>query len=226
MKSTLDGWTIVFDLDGTLVESAPDLLSALNHTLQNADAPVVQLSDIREMIGHGAKAMIRKGFELHKLPLAEEQLEKHWATFLNFYKANIAVGSYVYEGAFDALETLRRKGAILAVCTNKTQALAEEVLTQLNLIDYFSAVVGADSVPMKKPDGDHIIQTVRRVGGCSQQAIMIGDSRTDEAAAYNAQLPFLFVPFGYESVSADQIRAHAVVHHYEQLCGQIMKIAA
>ncbi len=213
----LENWTVVFDLDGTLVETAPDLLCALNHTLAHAGIPGVALPDIREMIGHGAKAMIARGFELHGSELRDDDLEAHWERFLDFYRANIAVDSYPYEGVIDALDALRLSGATLAVCTNKTQALAETLLDTLSMSPHFAAIVGADSVPQKKPHGDHIIQAVLRAGGEPERAIMIGDSRTDETAARNAGLPFLFVPFGYESASADDIRAAAIVPHYSQL---------
>ncbi|MEO1100532.1 MAG: HAD-IA family hydrolase [Pseudomonadota bacterium] len=215
--SRLDNWTIVFDLDGTLVETAPDLLRALNHTLEHAGIPAVALPDIREMIGHGAKAMIARGFELHGSALPPDDLEAHWDRFLAHYRVNIAVDSHPYEGVVESLEALKSSGATLAVCTNKTQALAEELLGRLSMSTHFAAIVGADAVPQKKPHGDHIVQAVLRAGGHPSRAIMIGDSQTDETAAHNAGLPFLFVPFGYEATPAEQINAAAVVSHYSKL---------
>lgn len=215
MKS-LEGWTIVFDLDGTLVESAPDLLAALNHVLAIDNLPPVRLDQIRDMIGHGAKAMIRKGWEKSGSGISDDMLSARFDEFLNFYSNNIAVHSHPFEGAIDALDDLQREGARLAVCTNKTQALSERLLNALHLSTYFEAIVGADAVPEKKPDGRHILNTIERANGDPRKAVMIGDSRTDERAAADAQLPFIFVPFGYES-EPKKVECDYVLERYEAL---------
>ena len=215
---TLSGWTIVFDLDGTLVETAPDLLAALNHVLALENCPPVALEDVRTMIGHGAKAMIRQGLTLARSDASEASIEARidalWPEFIAFYERNIAVESHPFPGLVTLLNDLKAAGATLAVCTNKTQRLSDQLLDALELSSLFSAIVGADSVPSKKPDGDHILQTIARAGGSADHAIMVGDSRTDERAAQHAGLPFIFVTFGYEATAAEQITAAAVIDTY------------
>ena len=217
MTGKFNGWTIVFDLDGTLVNTAPDLLRALNHVLEQIALNPVDLDTIATMIGEGAKAMIRKGVASQGAALTEDAVETHFQAFLAYYADNIAVGSHPFEGAVAALDHLRDEGAVLAVCTNKTQALSDRLLAALGIADRFKCVVGADSVPQRKPNGDHILLTINAAGGIPARAIMVGDSRTDERAARNAGLPFVFVPFGYEAETVDQIGADAVVYHYSEL---------
>lgn len=223
--TSLKGWTIVFDLDGTLVETAPDLLNALNHVLGRENHPPLALDQIRDMIGHGAKAMIRKGWERSGLPLETERLEAMWNDFIIHYKANIAVESRPFEGAVETLDVLSGGGATLAVCTNKTQILADQVLAALGLSSYFDAVVGADSASMKKPSGAHIVETVAKANGLLAKSIMVGDSVTDEKAALEAGLPFLFATFGYESAHQDAIQYRAAFDHYAALPRLVADIA-
>lgn len=225
-SNALSGWTIVFDLDGTLVESAPDLLNALNHVVVPLGLEPVKLDDIRTMIGHGAKAMIREALNRAERSLAEEEIHELWNAFLDFYRDNIAVDSHAFEGVEAALEELRQAGARLAVCTNKTQALSDQLLDTLKLSQYFKAVIGADSVPDKKPDAGHLLTAVQEAGGDPDRSLLVGDSRTDEKAALNAGLPFIFVPFGYEQDAAKDINCVAVLHQYSELFSLVLKVAA
>ena len=217
MSKPFDGWTIVFDLDGTLVNTAPDLLEALNHVLTNADLTPVTLDTIATMIGHGARAMIVKGLLAHGITPSDSDLDVFLEQFLDYYAANIADHSHAFDGVVEAMTTLSAGGATLAVCTNKKQALSDQLLAELDLTRYFAAIVGADSVPNRKPDGDHILRTIEAAGGSPERALMIGDSRTDERAARNAGLPFMFVPFGYEEESPQQLEPDIVLEHYSRL---------
>jgi phosphoglycolate phosphatase len=217
MSKTLNGWTIVFDLDGTLVNTAPDLLDALNHVLTHADLSPVTLDTIETMIGRGARAMIVQGLQTHGITPSDADLDAFFDQFIAYYADHLADNSHPFEEAVPALEALAAKGAILAVCTNKTQALTDRLLQALGLSHHFAAIVGADSVPRRKPDGDHILRTVRAAGGEPARTVMIGDSRTDERAARNAGLPFIFVPFGYEEESPDQLKPDVVLTHYSEL---------
>ena len=193
----LTGWTVVFDLDGTLVDTAPDLHASLNHCLETAGLTPVPFDAVRGMIGEGAKAMIRKGLSWNEAPHEAHDIDVLWETFLTHYRQNICRLSRPFPDAVSVLDGLIGDGATCAVCTNKTQILAEAVLDGLNLSGRFAAIVGADSVPSKKPDGDHILRTIQAAGGAAGRSIMIGDSQTDERAARNAGLPFIFVTFGY-----------------------------
>lgn len=196
-SDTLSGWTIVFDLDGTLVDTAPDLHLALNHCLSEAGFETVPFESIRHMIGQGAKAMIEKGLAFQGLALEPAALEPLWRSFLQYYEANICERSAPFEDVTSSLGDLEEMGATLAVCTNKTQHLAETLIGALGLTDRFAIICGADSVPEKKPSGDHLLYTVDRARGIAEKAVMIGDSQTDERAARNAGLPFVYVTFGY-----------------------------
>ena len=224
MNRWLDGWTVVFDLDGTLVDTAPDLLNALNHVLSHAGLETVDLQTVAGMIGHGAKAMIRKGMEHQGKAPGELELEDLFARFLVYYSDHIAVGSRPFDRAPEILDELAAAGAILSVCTNKKQLLSDQLLDALGLSPRFASIIGADSVPSKKPDGDHIVRAVLAAGGNPSRAVMVGDSRTDERAARNAGLPFIFVPFGYEAESVEAIGADAVVSHYSLLPSAISRL--
>ncbi|MEL6103740.1 MAG: HAD hydrolase-like protein [Pseudomonadota bacterium] len=227
---TLSGWTLVFDLDGTLVETAPDLLAALNHVLAIENQPPVVLRDVRPMIGHGAKAMIREGLSRRANRLdpgaMDHTVEWLWPHFMAYYTAHIADHSHPFPGVIAQLQLAKRAGATLAVCTNKTQILADCVLSALGMSDHFAAIVGADVVPSRKPDGDHIVRTIKAAGGDPRRAVMIGDSRTDERAALDAGLPFVFVTFGYEIAPVSDITADAVIAHYDALSSALASIVS
>ena len=225
MAKSLKGWTIVFDLDGTLVDSAPDLLNATNHVLQLAGRPNISLTEIRHMIGAGAKAMIRQGFELTGEAAEDREIDALWDPFIKHYQQNIAVESRLFPDCQPVLEQLLSQDAILAVCTNKQEALARQVLNELQIATHFSACFGSDSVPQRKPHGDHILLTLEAAGGSRDRAIMIGDSQTDEKAALNAGLPFIFVPFGYGPGTSDQVHSAAVVERYSNMIAAIEQIS-
>ncbi len=224
MAKRFDGWTIVFDLDGTLVDTAPDLLDALNHVLVEEGLKPVDLSTIATMIGHGAKAMIVKGMAAQDAEPDDGRMDALFEQFIAYYEDHIAVGSRPFENALDALDLLSDEGAILAVCTNKRQHSTDRLLGELQITEKFAAIVGADSVPDRKPHGDHILLTVDRAGGDRSRAIMVGDSRTDERAARNAGLPFIFVPFGYETETAVQIEPDEVVSNYSELVPALLRL--
>jgi phosphoglycolate phosphatase len=226
MAKRFDGWTIVFDLDGTLVDTAPDLLGALNHVLVDSGLRAVGLSTIATMIGHGAKAMIVKGMAAQGVEPDADRMDTLFDQFLAYYEAHIAVGSKPFENALAALDQLADEGAILAVCTNKRQSSTDKLLGALEMSGRFSAIVGADSVPDRKPHGDHILLTIDRAGGNRSRAIMVGDSRTDERAARNAGLPFIFVPFGYETETQEEIGADAVVSNYSELVSALLEFVS
>nr|WP_070961586.1 HAD hydrolase-like protein [Hyphomonas sp. Mor2] len=226
MRFDFSGWTLVFDLDGTLVETAPDLHAALNHTLANVGLSPVPLDTVRMMIGDGAKAMIRKGLSHHGLPVDEEQVNTRlWPIFLEHYRANITRLSEPYESCLETLSNLRDAGATLAVCTNKAQALAELVLNGLQMDGFFSALIGGDMLGTKKPDGTHILETIRESGGDPAYAMMIGDAWTDERAARDAKLPFVFVSFGYGTLSNQPYDRLRSIDHWRDMPQALSELA-
>lgn len=224
-ETSLAGWTVVFDLDGTLVDTAPDLHAALNHSLTDGGYRAVPFETIGTMIGEGAKAMIRKGLAYQGVAPDDEVVEALWLVFLDYYRANICELSCPYPDAVDVVTALKADGANCAVCTNKTQQLAEQLLDGLGLASGFAAIVGADSVPHKKPDGDHILRTISAAGGTPDKAIMIGDSQTDERAALNSGLPFIFVPFGYGPSPDADASSLVIANNYSDVRRAIYELA-
>ncbi|MBI1255376.1 MAG: HAD-IA family hydrolase [Hyphomonas sp.] len=212
-----NGWTILFDLDGTLVDTAPDLLGALNHVLTGMGLAPVPLAQVAEMIGHGARAMIETGTRTQGAALSATEMDAAFEWFIAYYVDHIAVGSRPFDGAMDALDALREAGATLAVCTNKRQDLSVRLLEALGLTDQFDVVFGADRATNRKPHADHVFETIAAASGDAARALFVGDSRTDERAARNAGLPFVFVTFGYEAETPEAIAADVTISHYAQL---------
>ncbi|MBA3067689.1 MAG: HAD-IA family hydrolase [Hyphomonas sp.] len=212
-----EGWTILFDLDGTLVDTAPDLLGALNHVLTGMDLAPVRLDAVAEMIGHGARAMIETGLKTQGAVLTAAEMDAAFERFVVHYVDHIADCSRPFEGAVEALATLRDAGARLTVCTNKRQDLSERLIGALALDSYFDVIFGADRATQRKPHADHVFETLAAAGGAPERALFVGDSRTDERAARNAGLPFVFVTFGYEAETAEAIGADVTISHYAQL---------
>ncbi|WAJ30650.1 HAD-IA family hydrolase [Antarcticirhabdus aurantiaca] len=202
--------TAIFDLDGTLVDTAPDLAASLDHCLAAAGLPLAGLARIRPHAGHGAQAMLRLGYDWAGAPLWGDELAGQTARFLAFYEANIAVSSKLYPGATDALDRLASAGFRLAVCTNKTERLARLLLAGLGLDARFSAICGADTFPARKPDPVHILGTLAQAGGEASRAVMIGDSRTDLDAAGAVAMPSVLMDFGDAALDADD-RAKAAL---------------
>ncbi len=165
--------------------------------------------------------MLRAGLTQQGVTLGDEKVDLMFADFLTHYAENIDVYSAAYPGCIACLERLSRAGATLSVCTNKTQSLAERLLNRLGLADRFAIIIGADSVSKCKPDAGHILATLAAIDGDPGKAIMIGDSQTDERAALNAGLPFIFVPFGYGPISDDASSRHTLVK-YDHLTAELV----
>ena len=214
---SFEGWTVAFDLDGTLVDTAPDLLGALNHVLSDAGLAPVDLPTVATLIGNGARAMMERGFGVHGVTLPAPDMDAAFDRFISYYIENIAVGSRPFDGCVPALDALLDAGATLCVCTNKRQDLSERLIGELGLTSRFAAILGADRATNRKPHQDHVFEAVRAAGGTPARALFVGDSRTDERAARNAGLPFLFVTFGYEAETVENLAPDAVIGHYSEL---------
>ncbi|MBS1183444.1 MAG: phosphoglycolate phosphatase [Proteobacteria bacterium] len=207
----------VFDLDGTLLDTAPDLLRALNRTLDGEGLKPVRRSDVASLFGHGARALIGEGFRLGGQPLDAERLPELVERLIAFYAAEIAVETCPYPGLAGALDRLSRRGFGLAVCTNKREALSHAVLDGTGLSARFAAVVGGDSLPEQKPHPRPLLEAIARAGGAPGTAIMVGDSESDIAAARAAGVPVIAVDFGYGGQPAAELGADAVIGHYDEL---------
>jgi phosphoglycolate phosphatase len=209
--------TLVFDLDGTLVDTAPDLIAATNHALADLGLAPVAGSAIRPHIGRGARHMIVEGLRQSGTTLPESEVERLLARFLAYYEANIAVESRPFGGAVASLTRLRDAGARLTVCTNKRESLSRALLAALEIDHFFAGLAGRDTFPVSKPDPGHLTGAVRLAGGEPTRAIMIGDTTVDVATAKAAHVPVIACAFGYCDVPAAALDADVVIEHFDQL---------
>ena len=208
---------VLFDLDGTLIETAPDLCGALNHTLAQAGRAGVQLDQVRHMIGDGARVMLRLGLEATGENPTEADIEQWFDVLLDYYWHHVAEQSYAFPGALPAVENLRSAGLKTAVCTNKPVAMSNRLFEQLDIAHLFDAVLGGDSLAVRKPDAGHILGTLEAIDVAPERAVMIGDSANDLNAARNAGIPVVLVTFGYTTVPVQELVADALIDHFDQL---------
>lgn len=208
---------MIFDLDGTLLDTAPDLLRALNRILADEGLSAVRRADVAGLFGHGARALIGEGFRRGNRPLDTVRLPELVERFVAFYAAEIAVETRPYPGLLEALTRLSLRGFGLAVCTNKREVLSEAVLKGTGLYPLFAAVVGGDSLPEQKPHPRPLLEAITRAGGKADMAVMVGDSETDIATARAAGVPVIAVDFGYGGRPVVEFGADAVISHYEEL---------
>ncbi len=213
----LAGATIVFDLDGTLVETAPDLMGTLNVLLAREGIAPLPLSKARSLIGAGAKALLARGFADAGQPLEEPRLSVLFDDFIAYYLAHIADESRPFEGVVAAMDALEAEGARFAVCTNKRTDLSLALLDALDLTRRFAAVVGGDAAPAQKPDPRHLTTTIDRAGGRIDRAVMVGDSASDARAAQSAGVPLVLVSFGYTDVPASELGADVLIDDFADL---------
>lgn len=213
----METWTLVFDLDGTLVDTAPDLAAATNHVLQHIGLRPVSEADIRPFVGHGALAMISGAAAQQGQVFPEQKLFELFEVFVAHYRANIAARSAPYEGVLEALHDFKGQGVKLAVCTNKIESHALALLEALDMTRYFSAITGRDSLGVHKPDPGHLTGTIALAGGAERRAIMVGDSETDIKTAKAAGVPVVAVTFGYSVVPVADFSPDAVIGHYGEL---------
>lgn len=209
--------TLVFDLDGTLVDTAPDLISSVNHILAGQGLEPVPADLIRAEISFGARRMLKKGLEHRSALGSEAELDRLLDRFLDHYADNIAVASRPFPDLVPLLEDYRRAGMRLAVCTNKREALSVALLSELGIERLFAAIAGRDTFAVSKPHPDHLLGAVRMAGGNPARAVMVGDSATDINTARAAGIPVIGVSFGYTDVPVRQLGADAVIDHYREL---------
>ena len=213
----LAGAVIAFDLDGTLVDTAEDLVGAVNALLQEDGLPTLPLAVARPMIGRGARVLIERGFAAVGRPLGPDDTAPLLARFIDLYRDRIADFSRPFDGCAEALDALAGAGATLAVCTNKRTDLSIALLDALGLTHRFAAVIGADRAPAPKPDPRHVITAVEAAGGRSDRALMVGDSGADVAAARAAGVPSIVVGFGYTDVPAAQLGSDHLIEAFADL---------
>lgn len=221
----MKNWTFVFDLDGTLVDTAPDLAAATNHVLGTIGLHAISEADIRPHVGHGALAMITQAAAAHGRTLSERDTYDLFEVFLAHYSAHLADHSRPYETVIETLEMLRSEGARLAVCTNKIEAHAKALLDALEMTDLFVAITGRDSLGVWKPDPGHFTGTVALANGNSKQSIMIGDSETDIKTAKAAGAPVIAVDFGYSVEPVASFAPDVIISHYRELPAALRRLS-
>jgi phosphoglycolate phosphatase len=209
--------TIVFDLDGTLVDTAPDLVRALNHAIALEGAEPISIEETRSMIGAGARALLARGLSARRRNLPDERFEELHRAFLDHYEAHIADHSRPFDGTLAALDRLRDAGYGLAICTNKIERLAKKLVGLLDLDRYFRVVVGGDSYDKQKPDPKPLMGAIGRAGGNGLPAILVGDSATDLWTAQAAGIPLIGVTFGYTDVPMAELGPDRLISDYGAL---------
>jgi phosphoglycolate phosphatase len=216
--------TAVFDLDGTLADTAPDLVATLNVVLAREGLPALPLSEARKMIGHGARAMIERGLEAARREVTPGHLDELYRSFLVHYADHLCVETRLFPGVVEALDRLDGQGFVLAVCTNKITAHSVALLEALGLAHRFAAICGRDTFPYVKPDPRHLTLTIEAAGGTPHHAVMVGDSRTDIVTARTANIPVVGVTFGYTDVPVRQLDPDLVIEHFDDLGAAVARL--
>ena len=207
---------VIFDLDGTLVDTAPDLWRATNHVLASRGRRPVTLQDVRAFVGHGARALISRGLKATGEGADPETIEILFAEFVRYYGEHIAESSEAFPGAVALLNRLTNEGFRLAVCTNKLEGLSVDLLEALDLAKYFDAVVGPDTIGIAKPDPQIYRETLRRMAKPIGPSVLIGDSETDVRLARAAGVPVIGVTFGYTPRPVAEFGPDFLISHFDE----------
>ena len=209
--------TIVYDLDGTLADTAEDLVATLNWLLGKEGLAPVPVENVGSLVGAGARALIKRGFAASGKSLEPEKLEPLFADYLSYYSAHIMERSRLYPGVDKALATFERAGWRQAVCTNKTESLARLLIAKLGIAGRFAFVCGQDTFGIGKPDAKPLLGTIAASGGARRRAVMVGDSGTDIRCARAASVPVIAVDFGYADVPVRELGPDRVISHFDEL---------
>ncbi|MDA1090944.1 MAG: phosphoglycolate phosphatase [Proteobacteria bacterium] len=216
---------LIFDLDGTLIDSAPDVRASVNRVLAGLGRRELTLEETKDMVGWGGRVLIVKALALTGNAGTDEDIDKGLEGFLSTYAAHPADHTYVFPGVIQALEVFRSAGVKLGICTNKPTATTPPVLQALGLDGFFDVISCGDAVPHKKPDGRHIELVVEQLGATIETAAMVGDSESDITAAINAGVKSVAVTFGYAHVPVGELGADALIDHFDDLGAALVKIS-
>ncbi|MEX0838739.1 MAG: phosphoglycolate phosphatase [Parvibaculum sp.] len=208
--------TLLFDLDGTLADTAADLCETMNVILELHGRGRVSQERVRHLVGGGARLLMERGFRETGEPADAALLDRSFEEFLNYYSNHIADHTKLWPGVRNQLDRLAERDVLLGVCTNKPEHLSRQLLTLLGIDRYFPVVIGGDTLPVKKPDPEHLFEAVRRLGGDAGHALMVGDSEADIEAAKNARMPSICVSFGYTRVPVMELGADLVIDHFDE----------
>ncbi len=218
--------TLVFDLDGTLIDTAPDILGTLDDILTREGIPLLPHEEALAFIGIGSRAMLERALVKSGEAAGGPRLDALFKDFLTHYATRLAVKSRPFPGAVDALTMLKAQGFKVAICTNKMEQHSLSLIDQIGLAPMFDAICGRDTFEFCKPDGRHISATVARAGGDVKRAIMIGDTITDFHAARNAGVPSIGVRFGYSETPIDDLGPTEIIESFDELLSRIDAVLA
>jgi phosphoglycolate phosphatase len=207
----------VFDLDGTLADTAPDLMGTLDYVLIREGFAATPMEDSRALLGAGARALIQRALRQQNAEVDAEREDAMFRVFLEHYESRIADGTTLYPGVETALDALERAGAVFAVCTNKIERPAKLLLDKLGVLDRFAFVCGQDTFGVAKPDPLPLLRTIEASGGIVGQTVMVGDSKTDIATAKAAGVPVIAVDFGYTDRPVQEFFPDRVISHFDEL---------
>ena len=206
-------FTVLFDLDGTLVNTAPDLIRAHNHVMKKFGYPTKSINELKNAVGKGAKAIMAKGngkWEWFDEKIKNEMTDE----FLSFYKKNILYESTLINGVKEFLKWCKNQNISMAVCTNKTEHLAVDLLKKIEIYDYFEYVSGYNTFEYCKPDPRHLLKTIEILNGDKKKSIMIGDSETDANAAKAAEIPMILLKYGYTEKRSEEIHHNYLIKDF------------
>jgi phosphoglycolate phosphatase len=215
--------TVIFDLDGTLADTSADLLAAANACFRGMGHGNMLDSADTLTAFHGGRAMLRLGFS-RLSGYTEADVDAQYPVLLAAYAKAIDTHTVMYPGAVRAVEALRDAGYGLAICTNKPEGLAETLTTRLGIRPLFGALVGADTLPVRKPDPAPLFEAIARVGGDPARSLLIGDTQTDRDTGLAAGVPVALVTFGPEGAGVARMKPEALLDHYDDLAGLVRKI--
>jgi phosphoglycolate phosphatase len=222
----LAGATVAFDLDGTLVDTAADIVAALNFALEAEGCAALPFAEGRLLIGGGVRRLIERGFRAAGLPASPERLAAAFDAFIARYEAHLADDSLPYPGVVEALGALKAQGLRLCVCTNKYTDLAAALLERLDLAGFFDAVVGPQAAPAQKPDPRHLDAAIRAAGGAPSRAVMVGDAATDAGAARAAGVPLILMSYGYTETPAADLAPDVLLDRFEDVPDAVLRLLA
>jgi phosphoglycolate phosphatase len=209
--------TIVYDLDGTLADTAEDLVATLNWLLGREGLAPIKVESAGSLVGAGARALIKRGFAASGKALEPPAVEALFADFLTHYNAHIVDRSQLYPGVDKALQAFARAGWLQAVCTNKIESSAKLLIAKLGVAERFAFICGQDTFGVGKPDATPLLKTIAASGGASDRAIMVGDSGTDIKTARAAGVPVIAVDFGYSDAPVAELKPDRVISHFDEL---------
>ncbi|MEO0382408.1 MAG: phosphoglycolate phosphatase [Pseudomonadota bacterium] len=207
----------IFDLDGTLADTAPDLVAALNHVLAAEGLPQADFETARAFVGHGARVLIERAHRAHDIELDDARAIELTEQFVGFYAQNIAGDTILFPHVLEAMEEMAEDGWAFAICTNKRESLARQLLDALDLTERFDAICGGDTFAERKPNGQHILKTIEAAGSDPASSVMVGDSPPDVLAAKDANVPVIAVSFGYSNEPIGSLDPDVIIDTFADL---------